>query len=182
MTAELTHIGKPSAALNFAFGCVAAAYHQRLGVVAALGFSARLSTALAAGGFGLFHIVLPWSNLDLKMKLLTDPGFTACGARCMDWVRTVSGLPLSYWLWQQTAMAGLGVLHLIAVVMFFRGDMRRLIVTSVLIAVLALVLPLMDSGGITFPAVYVVLITMLVAMGFGLAKLQQWDFARRRIT
>lgn len=182
MTAELTHIVEPSAALSFAIGCVVAAYRQRLGVVAALGFSARLSTALAASGFGLIHIFLPWSNLDLKMKLMTDPGFTACGASCTGWVRTVNDLPLSYLLWQQAAMAGFGILHLIAVVMFFQGDMRRLIVTSVLIAVLAFVLPLTNSGGITLPVVYVVLITMLAAMGFGLAKLQQWDFARRRLT
>lgn len=182
MTAELTHISKPSAALSFALGCVGAAYRQRLGIVAALSFSARLSTALAASGFGLIHIFLPWSNLDLKMKLMSDPGFTACGASCAGWVHTVNGLSVSYLLWQQTAMAGLGILHLFAAVIFFRGDMRRLIAASLQIAVLALVLPLTHSGGITFPAAYVVLITMLVAMGFALAKLQQWDFARRRIT
>lgn len=182
MAAELGHVDDRRSALSFALGCVVVAYRQRLGGIAAFILSARLCTALAASAFGLLHIGLPWSNLDLKMKLLTSPSYTACGTQCMGWVSTVSGLPLSHWLWQLMALGAFGVLHLIAAFMFLRSEISRLMIASGLIAGSAFALPMMGSGGLTFPAVYAMLIAILVAMGFGLAKLQQWDFARRRTT
>ncbi|HZW15978.1 MAG TPA: hypothetical protein VFF66_06960 [Brevundimonas sp.] len=182
MTAELKHIDDQRSALGFALGCVIAAYRQRLGLVAALHLSARLVTALAASGFGIVHIALPWSNLDLKLKLVSNPDFAACGTHCMGWISTVNSLPLSHWFWQQIAMGVFGVLHLMAAFMFARGDISRLMVISGLIAGLAVTLPMIGSGGMTFPTIYVMLIAMLIAMGFGLAKLQKWDLARRRTT
>lgn len=179
MRAELTAIESPGAALAFAAGCAWTAYRQRMDAVTVLAFLARLGTALAAGLFGLLHVTLPWSNLALKLKLLADPGFTACGARCGYWVRVVGEAPLGHWLWQQAAMAAFGTLHIVAAVLLLRGRTRGLAWTGALIAVSALAMPLLDAGGITFPAIYILQIGMMAAVGFGLARLEHRRAHRR---
>jgi hypothetical protein len=178
MAIEFDHIENASDAFDFALGCVVAAYSQRMSVLAALAFSARLGTALAASLFGLLHIIQPWSNVALKMRLLADPGFTACGTRCESWVRSVGDLPLSHWLWQQGAMAAFGALHLVAAVLLLRGSVGRLGWTSMIVAVLALIMPAFGGGGITFPVIYILLIAMMLAVGHGLARLEHWSFTR----
>lgn len=179
MRAELASIDHPGAALIFAAGCAWTAYRQRMDAVTVLAFLARLGTALAAGLFGLLHVTLPWSNLALKLKLLADPGFTACGARCGYWVRVVGEAPLGHWLWQQVAMAAFGTLHIAAAVLLLRGWTRGLARTGALVAVSALAMPLLDAGGITFPAIYILQIAMMVAVGFGLARLEHRRAHRR---
>jgi len=179
MVAELDHIESASDAFDFALGCVVAAYSQRMSVLVALTFSVRLATALAAGLFGLLHIIQPWSNVALKMRLLADPGFTACGTRCESWIRIVGDLPLSHWLWQQGAMATFGALHVVAAVLLLRGSIGRLAWMSMIVAALALAMPALGGGGITFPVIYILLIAMMLAMGHGLAKLEHWNFTRR---
>lgn len=178
MVAELDHVENADDAFEFALGCVLAAYRQRIGIVAILAFSARLGTALAAGLFGLLHIIQPWSNVALKMRLGADPSFTACGARCENWVRIVGDLPLGHWLWQQIAMAAFGALHLVAAALLLRGSLRPLVWTGAIVAVFALAMPGLGAGGITFPAIYILLIAMMVALGGGLEKLEQSSMAR----
>lgn len=179
MAAELDYIADDRTALVFALGCVAAAYRQRASVLTVGIVAGRWLTALAAGLFGLTHILLSGQNLVLKLLLMAGlPGTLI--TRGAHHIQGVEDMALSHWLWRAIVIGGMGVLHLAAASAVLKGEDRDLTTTALAVVALALLMPFMGTGALTLPVIYIGLITLAVAAGLFFSRLWRWETARLR--
>ena len=162
-------------ALAWALGCLAAACRQRASLLAVTVVSARLCIALAAGMFGLLHVMIGGANLWLKLAQMSgDPlhQLTAYHAQ------TLQGTSLSHWLSSFAQMSLLGGLHMMAATMLAVGRHDRVHQLAFGIIAVEVLFAITGVSGLTLSVIYLVLITMMATTSTGLAWLWRWDERR----
>lgn len=174
MYAELEHLDGWRA-LGWAGGCVAAAYRQRASVVAMAVVSARLCVALAAGAFGLLHVVLSISSLWLKLAMMLGASLDHVSPARL---RLIAAGPVEHWLVVVGVLGALGVLHMAAAVTLAVGRNDRVCRYAIALVIFEVVIGVFGLPGMTLPTIYVGLALMMALASSGLAWLWLWDERR----
>src|SRR5262249_38126517 len=159
-------------ALTWALGCLAAALRQRASFLAVMVVSARLCIALAAGAFGAAHVAIGGSNLSFKLAQMAGVTLHGLTRTPLEWLQPVA---LIHWLGSFATMGFLGGLHIAAAMMLAVGRHDWVHRLALGIIVLELAFALFGASGFTFPAIYLVLITMMAVASSILAWLWAWD-------
>lgn len=174
IVAEIEHIAAPWDAVVFASGGVVAAWRGRFSAPAAGIVGARLLIALAAGLVGHVHLQITGANLGRKLAMMSGDagGMTPYVARVID------QQDLAYWVWHFVVLGGMGALHGAAALAMALGATRTVYRIALAIAALAVAMPVLGAGGLTFPVIYLGQIGLMVLAAWGLRRAWRWDERR----
>jgi hypothetical protein len=162
-------------ALAWALGCVVAACRQRASLLGLAVVSARLCVALAAGAFGVLHVVV--GSINLWVKLAVMSGLPVHG-QSDGYMQPIQTMSMNATLESFAVLFSLGLLHIAAALMMAIGRNDWVHRLALAVIGLLLVFALFDVARIAWPMIYVVLITMMATTSSGLAWLWKWDERR----
>lgn len=175
MYAELEHVEGGWPAMKWACGCLTAAYRQRASVVAIAVVGARLGVALAAGLFGLMHLVVAITAAWFKLQAIAGADLRVLG---QWWTRSVQESSVEQIALLCCVLGVIGAVHVVAAVMLALGRNDRVCRYAIALIVMEVAFGALRLPGMTLPTIYVVLALMMALASSGLFWLWAWDERR----